>query len=184
MSGLLGDELINTETFPTRIEIDRRNTQITKRHHGRLVPYHQPRRRSVEFAALMYEQFAPRAERRERVSGNDFTVRIRLPVLRENWCSGVPFSTINDDGTFTFGQALTGPTDVRLGGGALHARADAALALDPQPPTRAASHGDRAQYWLATVGLARATLDETGATAAAAVITAATPAVRERSPTP
>ena len=29
MGGLLGDEFINSETFPTRIEIDRRSTQVT-----------------------------------------------------------------------------------------------------------------------------------------------------------
>ena len=29
MSGLLGDEWVNSETFPTRIEIDRRSTQVT-----------------------------------------------------------------------------------------------------------------------------------------------------------
>src|SRR5882762_4218294 len=51
MSGLLGDEWINSETFPTRIEIDRRATTVTN---GTLTGWFRTisrARRSMEFAA-------------------------------------------------------------------------------------------------------------------------------------
>src|SRR6059036_3372964 len=51
MGGLLGDEFINSETFPTRIEIDRRSTQVTN---GTLAGWFRTvsrARRSAEFAA-------------------------------------------------------------------------------------------------------------------------------------
>jgi len=177
MSGLLGDELINTETFPTRIEIDRRNTQITNATMGGWFRTISRARRSVEFAALMYEQFAPALNGEsgypEMISLSGFVYLF----FAENWCSGVPFSTINDDGTFTFGQALTSRQMYDSAVARFTRAQTLALALDTTAANSGGGATRRTLYWLATVGLARATLGRDGATAAAAVITAANPAV-------
>ena len=174
MSGLLGDELINTETFPTRIEIDRRNTQITNSTLGGWFRTLSRARRSVEFAAQAYEQFAPALTAEtgypEMISFSGYAYLF----FAENWCSGVPFSTINDDGSFTFGQALTSRQMYDSAVARFTRAQAAALALDSTVVGGAAR---RTQYWLATVGLARATLGRDGAAAAAAVVTAANPAV-------
>ncbi len=177
MSGLLGDELINTETFPTRIEIDRRNTQITNATMGGWFRTISRARRSVEFAAQAYERFAPALNGEsgypEMISLSGFVYLF----FAENWCSGVPFSTINDDGTFTFGQALTSRQMYDSAVARFTRAQTLALALDTTAANSGGEATRRARYWLATVGLARATLGRDGATAAAAVITAANPAV-------
>jgi hypothetical protein len=177
MSGLLGDELINTETFPTRIEIDRRNTQITNATLGGWFRTISRARRSAEFAAQAYEQFAPilngESGHPEMIALSGFVYLF----FAENWCSGVPFSTINDDGSFTFGEPLTS-TQMYDSAVARFTRAQtAALALDTTAANSGGGATRRSTYWLATVGLGRATLDRNGPTAAAAVITAANPAI-------
>jgi starch-binding outer membrane protein, SusD/RagB family len=177
MSGLLGDELINTETFPTRIEIDRRNAQITNGTLGGWFRTLSRARRSVEFAAQAYERFAPvlngESGYPEMLSLSGFSYLF----FAENWCSGVPFSTINEDGTFTFGQALTSRQMFDSSVARFSRAQTAALALDTTAANSGGGATRRAQYWLASVGLARATLGRDGAAAAAAVVTAANPVI-------
>lgn len=177
MSGLLGDELINTETFPTRIEIDRRNTQITNATLGGWFRTISRARRSTEFAAQAYEKFAPvlngESGYPEMIALSGFVYLF----FAENWCSGVPFSTINDDGTFMFGQPLTSVQMYDSAVGRFTRAQSAALALDTTAANSGGGATRRSMYWLATVGLARATLDRDGATAAAAVVAAANPAI-------
>jgi hypothetical protein len=177
MSGLLGDELINTETFPTRIEVDRRNTQITNGTMGGWFRTISRARRSVEFAAQAYERFAPALNGEggysEMISLSGFTYLF----FAENWCSGVPFSTINEDGTFTFGQPLTSRQMYDSAAARFTRAQTVALALDTLAANSGGGGTRRSLYWLATIGLARATLGRDGATAAAAVVAAANPAV-------
>lgn len=175
MSGLLGDELINTETFPTRIEIDRRNAQITNGTLGTWFRTLSRARRATEKAAQAYEQLSPNLTNEtgypEMISLSGFSYLF----FAENWCSGVPFSTINPDGSFTFGSPLTSTQMYDSAVARFTSAQTAALAL---PATGGAAIAARNnQYWLATVGLARATLDLNGPAAAAAVLTAATPQV-------
>jgi len=106
MSGLLGDEFINSETFPTRIEIDRRSTQVTN---GTLAGWFRTisrARRSAEFAASRFRALA------DTTTDTGLSEMLSLAGytylwFAENWCSGVPFTTINPDGSLTYGQPLT-----------------------------------------------------------------------------
>jgi len=177
MSWLLGDELINTETFPTRIEIDRRNTQITNATLGGWFRTISRARRSVEFAAQSYERFATvlngESGYPEMISLSGFVYLF----FAESWCSGVPFSTINDDGSFTFGQPLTSRQMYDSAVARFTRAQTAALAIDTTAANSGGGGTRRAQYWLATVGLARAMLGRDGAAAGAAVVAAANPAV-------
>src|SRR2546426_516628 len=106
MGGLLGDEFINSETFPTRIEIDRRSTQVTN---GTLAGWFRTvsrARRSAEFAAGRFRALA------DTTTDTGLSEMLSLAGytylwFAENWCSGVPFTTINPDGSLTYGQPLT-----------------------------------------------------------------------------
>src|SRR5438477_2795091 len=106
MGGMLSDEWINSETFPTRIEIDRRATLVTN---GTLTGWFRTisrTRRSMEFAAGRFRALADTTRDSglaEMLSLSGYTYL----WFAENWCSGVPFSTANPDGSLVFGQPLT-----------------------------------------------------------------------------
>lgn len=107
-SGMLGDELINTETFPTRIEVDQRNIQTTNATATLWFRNMHRARRSAEFAARKYREFAGA----DTVAEAGFPEVLALAgftylFFAENWCSGVPVSIVNDDGTFEDGPPLT-----------------------------------------------------------------------------
>jgi hypothetical protein len=106
MSGMLGDEFVNSETFPTRIEVDRRSIQVTN---GTVTGWFRTlsrARRSAEFAAGRFRALA------DTTSNNGLSEMLSLAGFTylwfaENWCSGVPFTTANADGSLTFGTPLT-----------------------------------------------------------------------------
>ena len=105
LAALLSDEFINTETFPTRIEIDQRAQQITN---GSLLGtfFDLTRARaSSEFAIRNFEALAKTADDStgypELLSLNGLT----YIFFAENYCPAVPVSTQNEDGSFTFGPA-------------------------------------------------------------------------------
>src|SRR2546425_4908764 len=106
MSGLLGDEFVNSETFPTRIEVDRRSIQVTN---GTVAGWFRTisrARRSAEFAADRFRALA------DTTSNTGLSEMLSLAGytylwFAEHWCSGVPFTTINPDGSLTYGQPLT-----------------------------------------------------------------------------
>src|SRR2546422_3838461 len=106
MSGLLGDEWVNSETFPTRIEIDRRATLVTN---GTLTGWFRTisrARRSAEFAAARFRALSDTTRDQglsEMLSLAGFTYL----WFAENWCAGVPISTASPDGSLVFGQPLT-----------------------------------------------------------------------------
>jgi len=167
MGGLLGDEFINSETFPTRIEIDRRATLVTN---GTLTGWFRTisrARRSMEFAADRFRALSDTTTNTglsEMLSLSGYTYL----WFAENWCSGVPFSHANPDGSIVFGQPLTRQQMTDTAIARFTAALNAANAL-------AASVGAAKVNFqnLARVGLARALLDRGGAgdfaTAAATV---------------
>src|SRR6266550_7432700 len=172
MSGLLGDEFINSETFPTRIEIDRRATLVTN---GTLTGWFRTlsrTRRSMEFAAGRFRTLSDTTANSglaEMLSLSGYTYL----WFAENWCSGVPFSTANPDGSLVFGQPLTRGemTDTAI------ARFTAALNAANAP--LATASGKSTVTNLARLGLARALLDRggTGDFASAAATVASVPTV-------
>ena len=172
MGGLLGDEFINSETFPTRIEIDRRSTLVTN---GTLTGWFRTisrARRSMEFAAGRFRSLSDTTTNSglaEMLSLSGYTYL----WFAENWCSGVPISTANPDGSLVFGQPLTRGQMTDTAIARFTAALAAANALLSTVSTKATMQN------LARIGLARALLDRGGATdfATAAATVSAAPAV-------
>jgi hypothetical protein len=154
-SGLLADEFINSETFPTRIEVDRRSIQTTNSTVTGWFRSLMRARRSVEFAAAQYRALSP-----DTTKETGFPELIALSgymylFFAENYCSGVPVSTANADGSLVFGAPLT--TDNLLDSAV--ARFQLALA-DARALNGVSGAAQAADSNLAKVGLGRALLDK------------------------
>ena len=149
LSGLLSDELINTETFPTRIEIDQRamslsNTSLI----GTFFDLTRARA-SGELAIRTYQESAV-----TKADSTGFPEVLALNGLTyilfaENYCGAVPVSIQNPDGTFTFGAAEA--TNTLLDSAV--SKFDQALAVQGTPLTGTFKS-------LAQVGKGRALLDK------------------------
>lgn len=140
--GLLADEWINSETFPTRIEVDARRTQVTNADLDLWFRTLSRARRSVETAVGVYAQKAPTDPGYpELLSLSGYTYLF----FAENFCSGVPISQVTADGKLVYGPPLT---TTELLNTAI-ARFDSALAVS----------GDSAMSNLASVGKGRALVD-------------------------
>ncbi len=173
-SGLLADEFINSETFPTRIEVDRRSIQVTNSDVSIWFRNLQQARRANEQAAASYRSLSP-----------DTTLETGFPevlslagftyvMMAENWCNGVPISTANPDGSLSFGQPLTRQNLLDSAAARFNQAIAAANAF--KPTVSAATKA--AMINLASVGLARTMLDSTSTAAgiqAAAAVVAAVP---------
>ncbi|HEV7704032.1 MAG TPA: hypothetical protein VGO46_07045 [Gemmatimonadaceae bacterium] len=92
MTGLLTDELQNTETFPTRTEVDRRHTQINNATMRDIFFNAQAARQAGARASRAFAAFgASDPARSEVVSLQAYSVLL----LAEDFCSGVPLSDID-----------------------------------------------------------------------------------------
>jgi starch-binding outer membrane protein, SusD/RagB family len=92
MSGLLTDELQNTETFPTRTEVDRRHTQINNATMRDIFFNAEAARASGARASGAFAAFgATDPARSEVVSLQAYSILL----LAEDFCSGVPLSGID-----------------------------------------------------------------------------------------
>jgi hypothetical protein len=92
MTGLLTDELQNTETFPTRTEVDRRHTQINNATMRDIFFNAEAARASGARASGAFAAFgAADPSRSEVVSLQAYSILL----LAEDFCSGVPLSTID-----------------------------------------------------------------------------------------
>jgi hypothetical protein len=155
--------LINSETFPTRIEMDRRATQVQN---GTLTGWFRTisrARRSAEFAASRFKALANSATdpgQSEMLSLAGFTYL----WFAENFCSGVPFSTANPDGSLVFGQPLTRQQVFDTAAARFQAALDAANALT------ATAAGRSNVINLASIGLSRARLNNANFVGAAAAV--------------
>src|SRR5437016_6033973 len=155
--GLLADEWIDSETFPTRIEVDARTIQTTNADVDLWFRRMHQARNSAEKAAAQFAQFAP--------TDPGYAEMLTLAGMTyiffaETWCSGVPVSHLNADGSITYGQPLTtlATLDTAI------ARFDNAIAVSTDP----------AMTDFATLAKARAVLD-TGGFAAAGALAATVP---------
>lgn len=104
-SGLLGDEFIQTESFPTRFEVDTRNMLVGNTSLRDIFRELSRGRAAAERAARKYVELEqPDAiGRAEALNLAGFA----YILFGENYCSGVPFSTLNDDQTITYGAPQT-----------------------------------------------------------------------------
>lgn len=155
--GLLADEWINSETFPTRIEVDGRTIHTTNADVDLWFRKLHQSRRSAEIAAGRYAVGAPTDPAYPELLT---LAGLTYVFFAETYCSGVPMSKLNPDGSFTYGTPLTSRAvyDTAI------ARFDSALAVSTSA----------ARTNFANVGKARALIDRDTADFAAAAALAAT----------
>jgi starch-binding outer membrane protein, SusD/RagB family len=169
VSGVMSDEYFDSETFPTRIEYDSRSIN---ENNGTLTTVFfnlNKARVSLEGTVKALEQYAPTPNSR---IGEMFALAGMTYVsFAENYCSGVPFSERQADGTIFYGQPLT--TNQILAR-AIN-RFDSALAATATQSSSADSVARLRIRNLAAVGKGRALLDS-GDFAGAAAAVAAVPA--------
>jgi hypothetical protein len=150
--GLLGDEWINSETFPTRIEVDARTIQVTNADVDLWFRRMHQARNSAEKAAAQYTQFAPTDPGHAEVLN---LAGMTYLFFAETWCSGVPVSHLNADGSITYGTPQT-----------THQMLDTAIA---RFNAALATTTDADMIAFATLEKARALLDSGGFAAAGAL---------------
>lgn len=156
MAGLMTDELFNAESFPTRIELDMRATQQENATMLTIFRDIQRARETAEIGEQRFSSLDPtNADRPEIVALGGFT----YVILAENYCSGVPFSSVDATGKFDFGGPNT--TNQVL---------DIAIAKFDTAITLATTAGNSAALNLALVGRGRALLDKGDFAGAAAAV--------------
>lgn len=165
LAALFTDEFINTETFPTRIEIDQRAITITN---GSLSGTYYDLNRARASADRAIAAYAANAKTASDSTGLGEVIALSgmtYVLYAENYCGAVAVSTQNPDGSITFGQPLS---TTQLLDSAI-ARFDRALKLTGAAlPTNI--------KYLAQVGKGRALLDRgTDSFAAAAAAVAGVP---------
>src|SRR2546423_2179839 len=170
LSALLSDEFINTETFPTRIEIDQRaisttNTSLANTGQGGTFFDLTRARASADLAVDAYRQFATKAS-----DSTGFPEVLALSgfsyiLFAENYCGAVPGSKQEPDGTFTFGAPEWTNTLLE----SPFSKFNQQLAM-PTTPTGAPLTATFKN--LASIGKGRALLDSGNYAAAAAAVTA------------
>jgi starch-binding outer membrane protein, SusD/RagB family len=153
LSGLLSDELLNTETFPTRIEVDQRQQQYQSNGSLRDAYYAiQQARASADRANEAYVEFGPTALGRAEALNLG---ALSLILMAENYCGAVPISRELSPGVFEYGSALE-TRDLFL---RALAKADTALAHASAAATLGTAAAKTAQQQLARVVRARALLN-------------------------
>ncbi len=104
LSGMFADELLNAESFPTRIEVDQRSVKVDNATTQGLFRQLARARASAEFAVGKYEKFDPGVEgHAEALTLAGFSIIL----FGENYCSGVPFSEVTEGGETIYGEPLT-----------------------------------------------------------------------------
>ena len=158
MSGLLSDEFINSESFPTRIEVDQRNTNEINATTLDIFRTIETARATSDAGEISFATLDPtNGSRAEVIALNAFT----YVLLAENYCSGVPASTINADGSFTYGAPMTTAQLLTVA----VAKFDSAITI-------ATSTGAGTPLNLARIGKGRALVDQKNYAAAAAAVAA------------
>ncbi|MDQ2667937.1 MAG: hypothetical protein M3Z05_18270 [Gemmatimonadota bacterium] len=160
MTGLLADEFINSESFPTRIEVDQRNTNVINATTLGIFRTIETARATTDAGEISFATLDPtNGSRAEVIALNAYT----YVLLAESYCSGVPASTINADGSFTYGAPMTTSQLLTVA----VAKFDSAI-------TFATSAGAGNALNLARIGKGRALVDQKDY-AAAAIAVAAVP---------
>lgn len=162
ITALLTDELLNAETYNTRIEVDRRATTNINSTTLQTFQVVQQARATADLVAGRY---------RDLDAGNPQGAEVQAlaafmyVMIAESYCNGVPTSRVLADGTFQYGAPQTGTQLLN----AAVAKFDSAITV----ATAAGTAGSTALN-LARIGKGRALLD-LGNYAAAATAVAAVP---------
>jgi len=158
MTGLLSDELIDAETFNTRIEVDRRATKPINGTTLQTFQDLQRARATADLVAERFRQFAPKDPRGAEIQA---LAGFSYVLLAEAYCNGVPTSKVTDEGKFEFGAPQTGQQILTTA----VAKFDSAIAS-------AGASGGTTALNLARIGKGRALLDLNQPAQAAAAVAA------------
>lgn len=143
LAGLMSDELINAETFPDRIAWDQRSVRPSNASLGALFTDLARARAFADLASDRFNRFDPGNAGHAEVLGLGGYTYV---LFAENFCSGVPASTLNEDGSIAYGDPLTREEML----GRAIARFDSAVAV---------GGATERETGLALVGKGRALLD-------------------------
>ncbi len=145
MSGLLADEFENAESFPDRVALDMRDVIASNASLIGLFLDLSKARSTADFASAQYNRLDAGAVGQSEVlsiGGFSYT------LFGENYCSGVPFSRLADDGSIEYGDPQTRDQVLQI-----------AVAKFDSAMTIASAQEDDDLLNLARVGKARALLD-------------------------
>jgi hypothetical protein len=98
--GLLGDEFHSSDTFPTRNQIDIRQTTTDNAQLASIFARIQRARATAEFAVRQYQGLEPGVALEAEALTFAGTAYL---LAGETYCSGIPFSNVNANGTVTYG---------------------------------------------------------------------------------
>ena len=159
LAGLLSDEFINTETFPTRIEVDQRAQHTDNGTLASTFLDINQARGLAQRAIAGFEKFAKNSADSTGFPEVLSLAGLSYVMFAENYCAAVPLSVVNSSGTFTFGAPLN--TNQQLDSAI--AKFNQALAVTGAPLTPALKY-------LAQLGKGRALLDKGDYAGAAAAV--------------
>ena len=160
ITALMTDEMLNAETYNTRIEVDRR--AITNINSSTLQTFQvaQQARATADLVGARYREFDPENPQRAEVQA---LAAYMYVMFAESYCNGVPTSRVLADGSFEYGAPQSGTQLLT----AAIAKFDSAITV----AVAAGAEGSTALS-LARLGKGRALLDlGSYAEAAAAVAT-------------
>jgi len=160
ITALLTDEMLNAETFTTRIEIDRRATTNINSTALQIFQDAQRARATADLVAGRFRQFDPNNPLRAEAQA---LAGYMYVMFAESYCNGVPTSRVLDDGTFEYGPPQSGTQLLTTA----VAKFDSAITV----ATAAGTNGSTALN-LARIGKGRALLDLGNFAAAAAAVAA------------
>ena len=169
LAGELSDELINTETFPTRIEVDERRQNYQNNGSLRDLFYATSQaRQSADRAAALYLQFASKdAGLAESLNLS----ALSYILFAENYCAAVPISNLDASGNPIYGSSLNTTQLLTVAG----QKADSALAIATASNVTGSATYAASMANLARIVKARELLDQNQPAAAAAAVAGGTP---------
>src|SRR5215218_1904285 len=162
MTALLTDEMLNAETYNTRIEIDRRAVSILNQNTLQTFQVAQQARATADLVAERYRELDPENPQRAEAQA---LAGFLYVMFAEGYCNGVPTSRVLQDGSFEYGPPQSGTQLLTTA----VAKFDSAITV----AVAAGSDGSTALN-LARIGKGRALLD-LGSYAAAAAAVAGVP---------
>lgn len=157
-SGTLTDEFHISESFPTRIDVDQRDTRFDNGTMLALYARLHTARRLAQFSADLHAEFPGTTN----TAGHAHALNLAgftYVLFGENYCSGVPFSGFDEVGAVDYGPPLS--TEQIFG---------EAVALFNQALNAATAAGNADMANLARVGMGRAQLNLNDPAAAAATV--------------
>lgn len=104
MSAVVSDEMLYSGTFPTRREPDQRNVLLRNGTMTGIFQRLHRARTALRTAAETIQEFSANPATDPRIAEMWSLTGLMYIAFGENYCSGVPFSTANEDGTLEFGE--------------------------------------------------------------------------------